>query len=297
MSNTESGRSDKRFTEVADSSSYMATDLARTYGFTRSEEAAAMDQDMVDEQHAQLMRDGYIILEDVVPEQTLDALRAAADPWLNKMGRNSFEGERTQRIYALPEKIRAADPFIEHPLILAHLDRLLKPNYLLSQAQVINIMTDSPAQPLHMDDGFYPWPRPRPALSAATVFAIDDFTEDNGATVAIPGSHLWGEGRVPQPEDERVKAVMKAGSCILFVGNLWHGGGENCSGADRLALTAQYCEPWARTQENYFLAVSPETVASVSENIRRMLGYSIHPPFIGMVNGMHPKRTLPGFDD
>ena len=297
MSNTESGRSDKRFTEVADSSSYMATDLARTYGFTRSEEAAAMDQDMVDEQHAQLMRDGYIILEDVVPEQTLDALRAAADPWLNKMGRNSFEGERTQRIYALPEKIRAADPFIEHPLILAHLDRLLKPNYLLSQAQVINIMTDSPAQPLHMDDGFYPWPRPRPALSAATVFAIDDFTEDNGATVAISGSHLWGEDRVPQPEDERVKAVMKAGSCILFVGNLWHGGGENRSGADRLALTAQYCEPWARTQENYFLAVSPETVASVSENIRRMLGYSIHPPFIGMVNGMHPKRTLPGFDD
>ena len=56
------------------------------------------------------------------------------------------------------------------------------------------------------------------------------------------------------------------------------------------------CEPWARTQENFFLSVSKETVAAVSENIRRLLGYSIHPPFMGMVNGMHPKRTLPGFD-
>ena len=158
-------------------------------------------------------------------------------------------------------------------------------------------MTESPAQPLHMDDGFYPWPRPRPAISAATVFAIDDFTENNGATVAIPGSHLWGEDRVPRPEDQRIKAVMPAGSCILFLGKLWHGGGENCSGSDRLALTAQYCEPWACTQENYFLSVSRETAAAVSENIRRLLGYSIHPPFMGMVNGMHPKRTLPGFSE
>ena len=296
MSKHASGRDDPRFTQVDDAQAYLATDLARTYGFTYSAEAAAVDQDMVDEQHAALMRDGYIILRDLVPPETLEALRAAAQPWLDRMGRNSFEGERTQRIYGLPAKLREADPFIEHPLVLAHLNRLLLPNYLLSQAQVINIMTDSPPQPLHMDDGFYPWPRPRPALSVATVFAIDDFTADNGATVAVPGSHLWGEERVAGPGDETVKAIMPAGSCILFLGNLWHGGGENRSGADRLAVTAQYCEPWVRTQENYFLSVPPHTVAAVSENIRRMLGYSIHPPFMGMVNGMHPKRMLPGAD-
>ena len=88
---------------------------------------------------------------------------------------------------------------------------------------------------------------------------------------------------------------MRAGSCILFLGNLWHGGGANRSDADRLGITAQYCQPWARSQENYFLSDSRETAASVSENIRRMLGYSIHPPFMEMVNGMHPKRKLPGF--
>ena len=167
------------------------------------------------------------------------------------------------------------------------------PNYLLSQAQIINIMTQSPSQPLHVDDGFYPWPRPRPALSIATVFALDDFTFENGATLVVPGSHLWDEARRPTPDDNITAAEMTAGSCILFLGNLWHGAGENSSDSDRLAFTAQYCEPWLRTQENYFLSVSPQTAANVSENIRRLLGYSIHPPFAGMVNGMHPKRTLP----
>lgn len=297
MSKQSSGRDDPRFRQIDSFDQYLGTDLARTHVFTCNAQDAGLDPELLEAQHARLLRDGYVIIENLVEPDLLDSLRQAAAPHLQQLGRNSFEGERTQRIYGVPEKLRAADPFIEHPLILAHLDRLFLPNYLLSQAQVINIMTDSPAQPLHIDDGFYPWPRPRPALSAATVFAVDDFTLDNGATVAIPGSHLWGEDRFPQPEDERVAAVMPAGSCILFLGNLWHGGGENRSGADRLAITAQYCEPWLRTQENYFLSVSRETAASVSENIRRLLGYSIHPPFMGMSEGMHPKRKLPMADE
>lgn len=289
-----SGRDDPRFMQIDSGADYLKTDLARTHRVTRSDAAAAIDPALVDEQQAQLKKDGFIILEGLATEAQLTALREACAPHLQQLGRNSFEGERTQRIYGLPEKIRAADDFITHPLILAHLDRLFQPNYLLSQAQVINILDGSPAQPLHIDDGFYAWPRPRPALSVATVFAIDDFTEDNGATIALPGSHRWPEDRYPQEEDDRVTAVMPAGSCILFMGNLFHGGGENYSGNSRLAFTAQYCEPFLRTQENYFLSVSRETVAGLSEDMQRLLGYSIHPPFMGMVNGMHPKRMLPG---
>ena len=291
-----SGRNDPRFREIKSFDDYLGVDLARTHGFTQSEEAAGLDPEMVEEQHQSLLRDGYVIIENLMSPKTLDALREESAGHLSRPGRNSFEGERTQRIYGVPEKLRSADPFIEQPLILAHLDRLFQPNYLLSQAQVINVMSRSPSQPLHIDDGFYPWPRPRPPISAATVFAVDDFTEDNGATLAIPGSHLWGEDRFPGPGDKTIAAAMPAGSCILFLGNLWHGAGENRSDGDRLAITAQYCEPWVRTQENYFLSVSRETAASVSENIRRMLGYSIHPPFMGMSDGMHPKRKLPGKD-
>ena len=74
------------------------------------------------------MRDGYIIIENLVSREVMDELRAEAAPHLELMGRNSFEGERTQRIYGVPEKLRSADPFIEHPLVLAHLDRLGKPD-------------------------------------------------------------------------------------------------------------------------------------------------------------------------
>ncbi|GAB5415540.1 MAG: phytanoyl-CoA dioxygenase family protein [Congregibacter sp.] len=287
-----SGRDDPRFKQINDFSDYANVDLARTHSFSHSDALAHVDEAVWEAEHEQLLRDGYVIIEGLMSEAELAALRRDADPYLSHFGRNSFEGERTQRIYGLPEKFRSADAFIQHPRILAHLDRLLKPNYLLSQAQVINILTESPEQPLHIDDGFYPWPSPRAALSIATVFAIDDFTADNGATVAVPGSHRWGDGRVPEASDKRLKAVMPAGSCILFMGNLWHGGGANFSGTSRLAFTAQYCEPYLRTQENYFLSVSRDTVASLSEDMRRMLGYSIHPPFMGMANGMHPKRFL-----
>jgi ectoine hydroxylase-related dioxygenase (phytanoyl-CoA dioxygenase family) len=143
---------------------------------------------------------------------------------------------------------------------------------------------------LHTDDAFYPLPRPRKALGAATIWAIDDFTADNGATDIIAGSHLWGE-EDPDPAD-REPVVMPAGSCVFFPGTLWHGGGANRSDRPRLAVTAQYCEPWVRPQEAFTLSTSRDTVRAVSEDIRRMLGYSIHPPFIGQVDGMHPKRLL-----
>ena len=86
---------------------------------------------------------------------------------------------------------------------------------------------------------------------------------------------------------------MPAGSVVFFLGTLWHGGGANHTTAQRrLAVTAQYCQPWLRPQEAFTLSTPPTTAYAVSENIQRMIGYSIHPPFMGMVNGMHPKRIL-----
>ena len=77
---------------------------------------------------------------------------------------------------------------------------------------------------------------------------------------------------------------------MFFVGTLWHGGGANHSPNPRLAVTAQYCGPWLRPQEAFTLSTSRDTARSVSEDIRRMLGYSIHPPFMGTVDSKHPKR-------
>lgn len=85
---------------------------------------------------------------------------------------------------------------------------------------------------------------------------------------------------------------MPVGSCVLFVGTLWHGGGANTTDRDRLAVTAQYCQPWLRPMEAFTLSVPRDIARTVSDDIRRMLGYSIHPPFVGAVDGLHPLRLL-----
>ena len=208
-------------------------------------------------------------------------------------GRNNFEGFKTQRLYATFEKTLVCNDLVDHPLILNILDNIFHPNYLLSQLQVINILPGEAQQPLHHDDAFYDVPRPRKPLGAATIFAIDDFTEENGATVIIPGSHEWGDERPePMSDPRQVPVVMPAGSMLLFTGTLWHGGGANRSQLSRMCVTAQYCDSWLRQQENYSLSISKETVKMCSEHIQRLLGYSIHAPFAGFVNGMHPKRLL-----
>ncbi|NUP26346.1 MAG: phytanoyl-CoA dioxygenase family protein [Nocardia sp.] len=270
----------------------LRVDMARRHRATAA--TAETDPAVVEADLAALDRDGYVVWENLLTADECARLRAALDPLLARTGRNTFEGARTRRAYNLLEKTRVCDGPVEHPRVLALLDRLFLPNYLLSQLQAIEIHPGEQAQMLHHDDGFYPLPRPRPPLSAATMWAIDPFTDTNGGTVVLPGSHRWDSSRAPADSDTRVALVMPPGSCAFYLGTLWHGGGANGSAGSRLGVTVQYCEPWLRPQEAYTLATSRETARTVSENIRRMLGYSIHPPFMGAVDGMHPKRLLDG---
>ncbi|QIS10151.1 phytanoyl-CoA dioxygenase family protein [Nocardia arthritidis] len=267
----------------------MGGDLAGSHRRTASS-GAGVDSAVAEADLAAVQRDGYVILPDLLTPEQLDAIREAVAPLLDHKGRNRFEGHATQRVYSVLNKTRVCDRLADHPRVLALLDRLFLPNYLLSMLQIINILPGEKAQMLHTDDGFYPLPRPRKALGAATIWAIDDFTADNGATDIVPNSH-WLGSEIPD-EAGREPVVMAAGSCVFFLGTLWHGGGANRSAAPRLAVTAQYCEPWLRPQEAFTLSTTRDTVRAVSEDIRRMLGYSIHPPFIGQVDGMHPKRLL-----
>ena len=265
-------------------------DLASRYKQIASS-GSSVDSAIVEADLAALDRDGYVIWENLLDTEECRQIREVVRPWLEHTGRNSFEGLRTQRFYSVLSRTRACDRLVDNPRVLAVLDQLLMPNYLLSALQAINIQPGETAQLAHHDDGFYPIPRPRAPLTAATIWAIDDFTADNGATMVIPGSHRWGQ-RPPNPEDHAVPVVMPAGSCVFFVGTLWHGGGANNTTRERLAVTAQYCQPWLRPMEAFTLSISREIARTVSDDIRRMLGYSIHPPFVGAVDGLHPLRLL-----
>jgi len=240
-----------------------------------------------------LRRQGYVVLERLLSEAELEAIRAESARLLPEVhrGRNDFEGLATQRVYNVLGRSTVYDRLVDHPRVMSLLDEIFMPNYLLSQAQIINILPGEAPQALHYDDSFYRVPRPRPAFGAATVWAIDEFTDDNGATAIVPGSHTWGDDRTPT-RAEAIPARMPAGSCVLYYGTFWHGGGENRTDAARLGVTCQYCEPWLRQQENFLLELSRERVRELSPEIRSMVGYSIYPPFMGMVEGMHPLRLL-----
>ncbi len=288
---------------------------------------AAVAPEVVGRDVTRIRADGFVVVEGFLTAAEVRACREALAPHLARelFGRNPFEGLRTQRVYTLPALAPVFARIAEHPRMLAICDAFLQPNYLLTAAQAICIHPGEAAQGVHYDDSFYPFSRPRPPVSLATIIAVDDFTAENGATEVIAGSHLWGDdvpdgtvssadfaqpsrfghgaigaantlmraAAAPSAGDARLQpAIMPSGSAIVFLGTLWHRGGANRSQAPRLALSTQYCEPWARQQENYTLAIPPELVATFSERVRELIGYSIHPPFMGHVGGVHPKRRL-----
>ena len=232
---------------------------------------------------------------------------AGLAPFLNSHhGRNNFEGVKTERVYTLIGRGRIFEEIVEDQRVLDILDALFLPNYLLTASQAICISPGETAQPIHSDDTFYPIPRPRPAISISTIVAVDAFTAINGCTEIIPGSHLWSDAEVAGTYDGLdhdaptpaaiakllVPLIMPAGSCVVFQGTLLHRGGANRSNAPRLAFSNQYCEPWARTQENFFFGLPPAIARNMSPRLQAMLGYSVVPPFMGHVSASHPRKVF-----
>ncbi len=240
-----------------------------------------------------LVADGYVVVTGMMDQAGVAAARADLDRVLasTPTGRNSFEGFSTQRVYALFAKTRTFDQAATHPLLLAVLDEVLR-HYQLSAPVGIRIGPGEKAQILHRDDSIYPVPEPHPPLVVNTMWPLDPFTTENGATRFIPGSHAWPPGRVPASDDPVETAVLSPGSAMLYLGSLWHGGGANQTSAPRLGVILEYAVGWLRQQENHCLAVPREVARELPPRLQELLGYNIYPPFVGYVNGSHPRKVL-----
>src|SRR5690606_39170710 len=166
-------------------------------------------------------------------------------------GRNAFEGFRTQRIYAVFAKTRAFDDLAVHPLLTGALHHVLGEHHQFSAPVALRIGPGEAAQVLHRDEDIYPLPRPHPPVVLNSMWALCDFTAENGATRLVPGSHRWpadGDDRSPD-ESEAVAAEMPGGSVLLYQGGLWHGGGANTTDRPRPGLLLEYVVSWLRPQE------------------------------------------------
>jgi ectoine hydroxylase-related dioxygenase (phytanoyl-CoA dioxygenase family) len=248
----------------------------------------------VDDVCARLDRDGYAIVEGMLSREAVAAKKAELDAITQSTpeGRNDFEGFRTRRIYAPFAKTRVLDEMALNPLVLGALDRVLG-DYQLSQPVVITIGPRETAQTLHTDDGVYPLPRPHAEVVTNVMWAMDDFTEENGATHILPASH----GATPTPADRQdysrtLRAVMPAGSACVFVGSLYHAGGANHTERTRTGVAMEYCATWVRSQENHYLSCPRSVVRELPSRLQELLGYNVREGLLGNADGRHPKKYL-----
>jgi ectoine hydroxylase-related dioxygenase (phytanoyl-CoA dioxygenase family) len=248
----------------------------------------------VDRVVAALDAEGCVVVERFIDGAKVAALKDELAPHRQQtpLGRNDFEGFDTKRIYALFAKTRGFDELAVDPLLLGVLEAVLGPCQL-SGPVGIDIGPGESAQGLHRDDVVYPltWPHSQVVLN--TMWALDDFTEQNGATLIVPGSHGTSPADMP-PASDAVVATMPAGSVLFYVGTVWHGGGANRTGERRLGVILEYVAAWLRAQENHVTAVPVDVVRTLEPRLQELLGYNIYPPFLGYVDGRHPRRALGG---
>ena len=245
-----------------------------------------------DEVATALAQDGWALIEGVMSAEWVAEARADLTRILESTpyGRDAFEGYKTRRIYALFAKTRTLDAAAIHPIVLGALDQALG-HYQLSAPTGIEIGPGETTQPLHPDDAIYPLDRPHQEIVVNAMWPLCDFTAENGGTVLVPGSHRWGS-EFPGPDAPTITIEMPAGSLLIYSGSLWHGGGANHTDTPRLGVVLHYAASWLRPVENHVLAVPPAVARDLPDRLQELLGYNIRPPFIGYVDGRHPRKLL-----
>ena len=265
---------------------------------------------------AAIERDGGVIVEGMFPPDVMqrvndevDAAVAAADPhqeFFNPV-LSAFHGPNTKQVAGIPGISRTfAVDVMCHPLYLALCDRILLPSCARYQLNLGHLLQRGPGadeQWLHRDEVVWSdVPYPHPELQLASVIAFVDFTQDNGATRLVPGSHRWPDRDLPVIEqmkapidpDQIAYAEMPAGSAVIYLGSTIHAGGANVTDIPRRGAHLSFTLGWLRTEENNYLSVPPAYAATLPRQAQELLGYAVHDSigrgggYLGMVRMQDP---------
>ena len=246
---------------------------------------------------AAVCRDGCAVIEELADGPTMDAVEQELTPHMaaTPKGDGAIMGFETKRTSGLMAKSTTAGTLATQPLVLDVVDRILGSycdRFQIMSTTTIAIGPGETAQPLHRDDGLYPFRHPNPRECIVSVlWALTDFTDENGATRMILDSHRWDDKRQPT-QKETIPVTMARGSASVYVGSVYHGGGANLSDTERFGLFIGYCLGWLRQEENQYLAVPPDIARSLPEQLQTLLGYTIHRPFLGWCEHRDPHYLL-----
>ena len=232
----------------------------------------------IDQIHEVLLRDGALIIDDLADGELIDRITSEMRPYIDETppGSDEFSGRNTRRTGALIARSQSSHELIQHPTILEVTAKLLDraQSFQLHLTQVISIGPESPGQSIHRDQwafDFFEFPS-NYHVQCNTIWALTDFTEENGATRLIPGSQDLANS-FEHSVDETVPAEMAKGSCLLYTGKVYHGGGANRSDETRMGLNITYNVGWLRQEENQYLSVPRDVAATLTDDLLRLMGY------------------------
>jgi ectoine hydroxylase-related dioxygenase (phytanoyl-CoA dioxygenase family) len=224
-----------------------------------------------------LDEDGYLALPGLMTPDLLDALRRRIDELFETEGANAgseFKQEPgARRLANLVNKGEIFERVILNPSVLECAGRVLGPHFKLSSLNTRSTDPHSDAdQPLHADSG---------AISDElgysvfnSIWLLDDFTPENGATRMVPGSHRWR--RLPEPDfyaphPAQQLVLGKAGDVVVMNAHMWHGGTANRTAAPRRAMHAYYTRSDQPQQQYQKRWLSAEVQARLSAEARHIL--------------------------
>lgn len=245
-----------------------------------------------------LEKQGYAILPNLISDEETNKLALELDHWFDKTPacEGAFYGQgTTTRFGSLLNKAPATQDIILHDAITPIMDHFLNPYcdwYQLSLTQAVRIHPGAAMQPVHKDELMWPHEKTNEWM-INIIWAIDDFTEENGATRLWP-SHNDNGGDFVYDMDDSIIAEMPKGSALVFLGSTRHCGGANISLAGRTAMIFSYSLGWLKQNENQFLAYPPEIAKDFSKEIQDLIGYQIHRPNLGGYEYQCPSVLLKG---
>jgi hypothetical protein len=227
---------------------------------------------------ALIVSDGAVIVDRLAPAELMDRIATELDPYLaaTPTGPDDFSGTNTRRTGSLIARSPASRELIQHPTALGTTGIFLghATNYQLHLTQAIAIGGGQGAQPIHRDQwafDFFPFPHGY-EVQCNTIWAMTDFTDENGATRIVVGSNHAEDGVVYQASDTE-PAVMERGSALFYSGSVYHGGGANRTETPRVGLNITYNVAWLRQEENQYLSVPREVAETLPTDLLRLMGY------------------------
>ncbi len=240
---------------------------------------------------AALAADGCAVVERLVPESTMDRIAEELAPSMGRTphGPDDFSGFSTSRTGALLARSKTVQDLVMHPTVRGTVGEVLShaTSYQLHLTQVIAIGPGETDQPIHRDQwafDFFPFPNGY-EVQCNTLWAMTDFTEENGATRVIPGSNHF-EDELRHEREDTIPAEMSKGSVLLYTGALYHGGAANRSDHVRCGVNITYNVSWLRQEENQYLSVPFEIARTFDEDLQRLMGYARGAYALGYIDDM-----------